>query len=122
MNISADSVGPDKAVRFLNFGCGATFHPDWTNLDTSPISSEIIAHDLRKKFPFADETFDAVYGSHVLEHLEPAEAAKLLQDCFRILRPEGSIRLAVPDLEVIVRLYLSSLEGALNAQGNSRAR
>lgn len=122
MNISANTGGIDGSVRLLNFGCGGTFHPDWTNLDTSPVSPEVIAHDLRLRFPFADGTFDAVYGSHVLEHLEPAAAERLLQDCFRILRPGGIIRIAVPDLESIARLYVSSLEGALNGDHESEMR
>ena len=29
----------------------------------------VIAHDLRRGIPFADESFDVVYHSHVLEHL-----------------------------------------------------
>ena len=122
MNISANAGDAGEPARLLNFGCGGTFHPDWTNLDTSPVSPEVIAHDLRLRFPFADGTFDAVYGSHVLEHLEPAAAERLLQDCFRILRPGGIIRIAVPDLEAIVRLYVSSLEGALNGDHESEMR
>jgi len=106
----------------LNFGCGATYHPDWTNLDASPVSPDVIAHDLRSRFPFVDDTFDAVYGSHVLEHLEPAAALAVLQDCCRILKPKGIIRIVVPDLETIARLYVSSLEGALNGDQESEKR
>jgi SAM-dependent methyltransferase len=109
-------------MRLLNFGCGATFHPDWTNIDTSPVSPDVIRHDLRKPFPFADETFAAVYGSHVFEHLEPAAGALLLQDCRRVLRPGGIIRLAVPDLESIARLYLQSLAEALDGNREAELR
>ena len=105
----------------LNFGCGGNFHPDWINLDTSPVSPAVIAHDVARHFPFADRTFDAAYGSHVLEHLEPAVAKEVLRDCFRILKPGGIIRMAVPDLESIARLYISSLEGALNGDPESEA-
>lgn len=114
-----NAEGADRSVRLLNFGCGGTFHPDWTNLDASPVSPAVIAHDVTRRFPFADGTFDAVYGSHVLEHLEPAVAERVLGDCFRILKPGGILRIAVPDLESIARLYLSSLEGALNGDRES---
>jgi len=110
------------AMRLLNFGCGRTYHRDWTNLDTLPVSPEVIAHDLRRAFPFDDAAFDAVYGSHVLEHLEPAAARRLLQECFRILRPGGIIRIVVPDLESIARLYVSSLEGAVDGDRESELR
>lgn len=122
MNISANTAGAGGPLRLLNFGCGETYHPGWTNLDASPVSPDVTAHDLRQRFPFADGTFDAVYGSHVLEHLEPAAAEKLLQDCFRILRPGGILRIAVPDLETIARLYVSSLEGALKGDQESEMR
>jgi predicted SAM-dependent methyltransferase len=114
VSTSPNAGSVDGSLRLLNFGCGETFHPDWTNLDTSPISPAVIAHDVTRRFPFVDGTFDAVYGSHVLEHLEPAVAEKVLQDCFRILKLGGILRIAVPDLESIARLYLSSLEAALN--------
>jgi predicted SAM-dependent methyltransferase len=122
MNISASTAGAGGPARLLNFGCGETTHPAWTNLDASPASPGVIAHDLRRRFPFADGTFDAVYGSHVLEHLEPAAAQKLLEDCFRILRPGGIVRIAVPDLESIVGLYVSSLQGALKGDQESEMR
>lgn len=122
MSSSAIAGGAGPTTRLLNFGCGDTFHPDWVNLDTSPVSRGIIPHDIRLPFPFRDGTFDVVYGSHVLEHLEASQAEKLLQDCFRILKPAGIIRIVVPDLEAIARLYLSSLEGALNAEKESQMR
>jgi SAM-dependent methyltransferase len=106
--------------RLLNFGCGDVFHPEWVNLDAVPASRDLVAHDLRRRFPFPDASFDAVYGSHVLEHLKPSAAERLLHDCRRILRPGGIVRLAVPDLETIARLYLQNLEGAL--AGDLRAQ
>jgi predicted SAM-dependent methyltransferase len=106
----------------LNFGCGATFHQDWVNLDASPVSPEIIAFDISRDFPFEAGTFDAVYGSHVLEHLDPYAANDVLRDCNRILKPGGIIRVAVPDLERIARLYLSALEEALAGDREAQAR
>ena len=111
-----------SAERLLNFGCGATFHPDWTNLDASPVSPGVIAHDVRRGFPYSESAFDAVYGSHVLEHLEPEAAMRLLRECFRILKPGGIVRIVVPDLEVIARLYLQSLEGAVRKDAESVSR
>jgi predicted SAM-dependent methyltransferase len=123
VNAPADTTNAaGGAMRLLNFGCGRTYHRDWTNLDTLPVSPEVIPHDLRQAFPFDDAAFDAVYGSHVLEHLEPAAARRLLQECFRILRPGGIIRIVVPDLESIARLYVSSLEGAVDGDRESELR
>src|SRR5205823_4694013 len=60
--------------------------------------------------PFENETFDVVYHSHMLEHLERKEAMVFLQECLRVLRPEGVLRVVVPDLEQIVIEYLNALK------------
>jgi predicted SAM-dependent methyltransferase len=96
----------------LNLGCGQHFHPDWTNVDIVSTGEGVIAHDLRQGIPFPDASFDVVYHSHVLEHLPKAKATPFLQECFRVLRPSGVIRVVVPDLEQLARLYLTALEQA----------
>ncbi len=109
-------------TRLLNIGCGGVFHPDWVNLDADPVSADVMAHDVHRGLPFPAESFDAVYGSHVLEHLSPAAGARLLSECRRVLKPLGIARLAVPDLEAIARLYLQSLEGATMGDAAAAAR
>jgi SAM-dependent methyltransferase len=108
--VSSAADLPHSGKRLLNVGCGSHFHADWVNVDVVPASSEVIAADVRKGLPFADGTFDAVYCSHVLEHLSRPEAASVLQHMHRILRPGGVIRIAVPDLETLTREYLRLLE------------
>src|SRR6185436_6938347 len=93
-----------------NVGCGLHFHPDWVNVDVVPATGEVIPVDVRKGLPFADRTFDAVYCSHVLEHLSQRQAASLLQHMHRVLRPGGIIRIAVPDLETLTKEYLRLLD------------
>lgn len=95
------------------------FHPDWVNLDSSVSAPGVIRHDLRRGLPFPDASFDAAYGSHVLEHLQPEAAARLLRECHRVLKPGGIARIVVPDLEAIARLYLENLEAA--AAGEEQA-
>ena len=72
----------------------------------------VIAHDLTTGIPFPDQCFEMVYHSHVLEHFSKATALPFLQECYRVLSPRGVIRIAVPDLEQIVRSYLLALEQA----------
>lgn len=82
------------------------------NLDSHPASPDILAHDLHEALPFPDGRFDAIFASHVLEHLEPDAGLSLLRECNRILKYNGILRVVVPDLEEIVRLYLESLAAA----------
>ena len=99
-------------MKLLNLGCGEHCHPEWINVDLSRSAAGVIQADLRRGIPFADDEFDAVYHSHVLEHLTPQEGRKLVEECHRVLKPTGLLRIAVPDLEGIAREYLSSLNQA----------
>ena len=123
--------------RRLNLGCGpGRLPPDWVHLDGSwnarlarhrvirrtlgrlgiisrtnaalEWHPEIICADLRRPLPFPAGAFEAVYASHVLEHLHDDEARALLDECYRVLQPEGVIRLVVPDLRYMVRRYLEA--------------
>jgi ubiquinone/menaquinone biosynthesis C-methylase UbiE len=71
-----------------------------------PWSSEIFVHDIRKPLPFADGSADAVYASHVLEHLYREQGQQLIRESFRVLAPGGVVRIVVPDLNSIVQEYL----------------
>ena len=99
-------------MKYLNVGCGSRFHPAWTNIDATSISPSVLVHDCRAGIPFPDHSFDVVYHSHVLEHFSKIEALRFVQECFRVLRPEGIIRVAVPDLECLARLYLCAIDKA----------
>ena len=105
--------------RNLNIGCGGVFHPAWVNIDSSQHAPGIIACDVRDGFPFADGTFEAVYHSHFIEHLTPAEARSVLIECRRVLKSDGIIRVVAPDGERQTRLYLECLARA--ARGDPRA-
>ncbi|MCC7145357.1 MAG: methyltransferase domain-containing protein [Phycisphaeraceae bacterium] len=109
-------------TKRLNLGCGHRFHPQWINMDLYPASPGVIAHDLRKGIPLAEGECDAVYHSHVLEHLPPEEGRNLLRECWRVLKPGGIVRVVVPDLEGIARQYLAALDHAANDPSGANQR
>jgi SAM-dependent methyltransferase len=78
------------------------------------ISGPIIAHNLRKGIPFATGSVDAVYLSHLLEHIDRKDAPTFLSEILRVLRPGGIARIVVPDLLITCRNYLESYEQAAN--------
>jgi predicted SAM-dependent methyltransferase len=99
-------------MKCLNVGCGSRFHPAWTNIDATSTSPSVKVHDCRGGIPFPDHSFDVVYHSHVLEHFSMTDGLRFVQECFRVLRPGGIIRVAVPDLESLARLYLCAIDKA----------
>jgi SAM-dependent methyltransferase len=97
-------------MDMLNIGCGTIYHADWINIDIVSDDPAVMSVDITKGLPFVSNSFTACYSSHVLEHMPRSAADDLLQECFRVLRSEGVLRLVVPDLETIVRDYLEILE------------
>lgn len=106
----------------LNLGCGTRIHPAWQNYDLVAMVPGVRVIDLRARLPFADASADAVYHSHVLEHLERTHAAAFLGECRRVLKPRGVLRLAVPDLEGICRRYLLELDAAAKGEPGASER
>ena len=120
-NTGGPAALPPPPYR-LNLGCGARFHSDWINLDVAPQSPEVQRHDLREPLPFPDATCTTVYCSHVLEHFSRIGALLFLGECERVLCPGGVLRVVVPDLETIARLYLQNLDAALTGDTAAERR
>lgn len=83
---------------WLNLGSGARPHPGFINIEGGPFRKQDRWLDLRNKLPFRDGSVDAIYASHVLEHFFSRELRKLLDECRRVLRPGGGVRILVPSL------------------------
>ena len=60
-----------------------------------------------KRFPFEDACAEAVFASHLLEHLPLDVAANCFREIYRVLKPGGVVRLGVPDLDLLVRRFAS---------------
>jgi SAM-dependent methyltransferase len=109
----------------INIGCGLSGIGGWHNLDNSPTVTlsripivnrvlrtpawprDVRRYDVRKGLPFADGSVRYIYSSHTFEHFTYAESLAVAKECFRVLTSQGILRVVVPDLELIVREYLS---------------
>ena len=100
-------------MKLLNLGCGTVYHDDWVNIDVATSGTGVLGHDILKGIPFPDSSFDAVYHSHLLEHLPQDHVPPFLRECFRVMKPGGLLRVVVPDLEGIVASYQAALYEAL---------
>lgn len=93
-----------------NLGCGSRHHPDWINLDFHGDGKSVLPWDLQRGLPIPNQSCDAVYSSHAIEHFDREGARRFLMECKRVLKPGGTIRLVAPDLEGAVRAYLKCLD------------
>jgi predicted SAM-dependent methyltransferase len=74
-------------------------------------SSDIHWADATKHIPVGDASADVLYSSHMLEHLDRDEVRSFLAEAYRVLKPEGIIRIAVPDLRLMVQEYYQHGDG-----------
>jgi len=99
----ARRAGPPELK--LQLGCGTNLLPDWLNTDAMP--SPLVDYlDCTRRFPFSDNAFAAVFCEHMIEHMEKAQAWFMVQEIFRVLRPQGRFRVVTPSLENLARLVL----------------
>lgn len=93
-------------VPKLHIGCGPFVMEGWLNVDINCYRPDIRYLDAGKPYPFPDHSFDYIYTEHLFEHLSIEEQTIMLQECYRILKPGGRMRLAMPNLHFLMELYL----------------
>jgi predicted SAM-dependent methyltransferase len=62
--------------------------------------------DATKHIPLPDASVEVLYTSHTVEHMDREDARRFAGEALRVLAPGGIIRVAVPDLRVLVNQYL----------------
>ena len=121
----------------VHIGCGMSTIPGWINCDNSfsvkiakiPLlffltnrlgvlrdqmefikfcrHNHVLWVNATKKLPFADDSVDVIYSSHMVEHLEHSQIRSFLKEAYRVLAPNSIIRISIPDLRKDIDQYLS---------------
>ena len=93
---------------FLNVGCGHYEIDGFTSVDYysewyyANKKFNGIHYDMRNdKLPYADNSVDAIYCSHVIEHIETLHVEEFFKESFRVLKSAGLLRIACPDSEYL---------------------
>jgi len=92
-------------VKKLHLGAGFNVLAGWLNTDVNPESDNIAYLDITDPLPFQDGKFDYIFSEHLLEHVSYEEGIYHLARFHRILRKNGKIRIATPDLQFLIGLY-----------------
>jgi SAM-dependent methyltransferase len=113
----------EERLRVLHVGCGANsgtrlhamFKDDaWdeVRLDIDNTTNPDIAGSIVDMREFAeDESCDAIWASHVIEHLAQHEVDKALREFRRVLVRSGFALIRTPDIEAVARFIL---DGRIN--------
>jgi predicted SAM-dependent methyltransferase len=83
-------------MRKLNLGCGGNILAGWENHDADV--------DIRNPLPYEDESIDFIFIEHCVEHVTTPDAVRFFAECLRILKYEGTLRIAVPSGDKIYDL------------------
>ncbi len=118
----------------INIGCGFSTGKSWQNFDASPtlrferipiLGSFYTKNDRRfpKNAKYGNivksqlcrtNGADAIFCSHMLEHISLGDMRRALKNIYAMLKPNGIFRLVVPDLEMPAKHYIESI-GSSNA-------
>lgn len=104
---------PDQ-VKQLHLGCGETYIPGFFHVDVLDAKHIDLQADISNLSMFSCNSIETIYASHVLEHFGRHDYLGVLAEWFRVLKPNGTLRIAVPDFEACVKLYLSDSEITLS--------
>jgi predicted SAM-dependent methyltransferase len=107
--------GSARGRTVLNVGCGYALGrrlhphfqgPKWRELrlDINPAVKPDILCSITDMHPVADQSVDAIWSSHNLEHLHRHEVPVALGEFVRVLRPAGLLLLTLPDLQSVAEL------------------
>lgn len=100
---------------FLHVGCGRSYKKDTTpifnsddwdevRLDIDPTVNPDLVCSMKEMTLVEDNSFDAVYSSHNIEHVFPHEVLDTLLEFRRVLKDDGFLILTCPDIKAVCAL------------------
>lgn len=95
----------ENETKKLQLGSGSNALTGWLNTNYYPKSDKVVHVDATKKFPFTDKTFDYIYNEHMFEHITINQGIDMLNECYRVLKPGGILRIVTPDFQFLLDLY-----------------
>ena len=116
----------------IQYACGPKFLKDWVNVDFYPpdvmktrfkMPGDIVYFqaDLGLRQPFGDETFSFAYTEDFIEHLSQADSIIFLNECYRVLKESGVLRMSFPGLDGVLMRHFNAREYKVLAQGKRDA-
>ena len=78
----------------LNLGCGTDIKNGFVNVDNVKLSGVDVVHDLNKRLPFKDKSFNEIICLDVIEHISDTE--KFMKEICRVAKPNSKITITTP--------------------------
>ncbi len=90
----------------LHLGCGKKYIPGFVHIDWDNYSHIDFVHPIDTLPMVKNNTASLIYCCHAFEYFDREENKKVLKEWKRVLMPGGVLRLAVPDFQNMVKVYL----------------
>ncbi len=89
----------------LHLGCGDKKLNGYINIDIREDVNPDLVDDIGSLKNINKDSVDVIYASHVLEHFGRHEYINVLSRWYDVLKPNGVLRISVPDFESISEYY-----------------
>lgn len=88
----------------VDLGCGSVRRAGFIGIDLSKQAD--IQWDIRWGIPFPDESVSEIRSDHFFEHLELSTVVYILEECYRVLLPNGLLDFSVPHFNPYLDAYI----------------
>lgn len=106
-------------MQRLNWGCGEHLGAGWINSDVKDAGGIDLVADIRRGLPLSDACIDYAVSIHALPELSIAEIEGALAELLRVLKPEGVLRLALPDLRLAIAAFAEGRESFFKIEADA---
>ncbi len=96
-----------------HFGCGYHKMDGWINVDLDASCKPDVIADLRQNLPFRSQSIDYIHSEDFVDQLELEKAYHFFEECHRILKEYGVMRVLTPDLHQFADRYIKGDKGLL---------
>lgn len=104
-------------MKKLNLGSGGDYIDGYINVDLYAEKADE-RFDIAK-LPYQDNSIDEIRAYHVVEHFDYMQVQHVLQEWYRVLKPNAKIRIETPDfLESCREFTNSDVHGQWNLYGH----
>ena len=95
-------------MKKLHIGCGDRYIPGFIHIDVRKLPHVDYVVPADKLDMFDGNSVDLIYACHALEHFGRNHIEDVLKEWYRVLKPSGILRVAIPDFEKLVEVYLKT--------------
>jgi predicted SAM-dependent methyltransferase len=103
--VAVEEYVAESPLTRLNWGCGSHVAAGWINSDVKDETGVDLVADIRRGLPLQADSVDYAVSVHALPELPYPELVPTLAELRRVLKPDGVLRLVLPDLDRAIDAY-----------------